>query len=68
MMKTEAASNKTSGNSLPSISLFIQDLRKRGFQSPLPRERARVRGLKKAFSLIDPLIPTFSRREKEQNS
>jgi hypothetical protein len=32
------------------------------------RERVRVRGLKKAFFLIDPLIPTFSRREKEQNA
>jgi hypothetical protein len=46
-----------------------QDLRKRGFNPLSLRERARVRGLKnKAFFLIDPLIPTFSRREKEQNA
>jgi hypothetical protein len=34
------------------------------------RERARVRGFKdKEFSpYFDPLIPTFSRREKEQNA
>jgi hypothetical protein len=46
-----------------------QDLPKRGFNPLSLRERARVRGLKnKAFFLIDPLIPTFSRREKEQNA
>jgi hypothetical protein len=47
-----------------------QDLRKRGFNPLSLQERARVRGLKKIkhFSFIDPLIPTFSPREKEQNA
>jgi hypothetical protein len=47
---------------------FNQDLRKRGFNPLSLRERVRVRGLKKVFFFIDPLIPTFSRREKEQNA
>jgi hypothetical protein len=43
----------------------FQDLRKTAFSLSL-RERARVRGLKiKEFFLFYPLIPTFSRREKE---
>jgi hypothetical protein len=41
---------------------------KGGFNPLSLRERARVRGLKKGIFLIDPLIPTFSRRKKEQNA
>jgi hypothetical protein len=50
------------------IFLKIGLTQKGGFNPLSLRERARVRGLEKAFSLIDPLISTFSRREKEQNA
>jgi hypothetical protein len=58
------------GTVISSLFVFsiMQDLRKKGFNPLSFRERVRVRGLKKAFFLIDPLIPTLSRREKEQNA
>jgi hypothetical protein len=54
---------------MPFVNVEIAGLTQKGFNPLSLRERARVRGLKnKAFFLIDPLIPTFSRREKEQNA
>jgi hypothetical protein len=59
---------------LRPVTITISGLTQKGFNPLSLRERVRVRGLKnKAFFLIDPLIidpliPTFSRREKEQNA
>jgi hypothetical protein len=49
--------------------LLNQDLRKSVFGPLSLRERVRVRGLKnKEFFFLNPLIPTFPRRGKEQNA